>query len=240
MKRPRIISADEAAKLWATYQRVGSVMAAARLHRRNMNTLRKLFDRKGWLAIRPTPVWTNKQARAIYADYCRPMPQRQVGRKWGISGKSVRQLFMRRGLKLRPNKWEPKSGRRADGTIAKARPHTRKQLDAIIAGMDRLKIPQALNHEWRTWTLERRMEFIRSVRARLRNPKDRPETPFSKNVIPFDYGTPAAWEIVRKMNAGLNSRFWKIKLNLTSMGVIWRGQLFFCHPPTILQFPKLR
>ena len=75
--------------------------------------------------------------------------------------------------------------------------------------------------------MERRGEFIRRVRAKVRSPYDRPETPFSANVEPFDYTTPRARAIMDAMNAGRDSRHAKTKIDLRSQGVIWRGKLWF-------------
>ena len=64
-------------------------------------------------------------------------------------------------------------------------------------------------------------------RARIKSPNDRPTTPFSSNVTPFDYACPVAQEIVRARNAGTDSRSARTKLDIRSQGVIFRGLLWF-------------
>jgi len=227
MKRSRIISPDEAAKLWATYQRVKSLSITSRLHKRRLGAVHRALARNGYITIRPCKRRTLVQVRAMHAAYMTGLSLRVVGRPYGICHSTVREHFRRRGLPVRPNKWEPKSGRNKDGSIRKARPHTPRQIEVIIARMSKPMIPPELRLEWRTWSLERRGDFIQRVRAAHPSPKDMPNTPCSSNVSRFNYATPAAWEILLELNKGLNSRAWKCKMDLRSEGFIWRGQLFF-------------
>jgi hypothetical protein len=75
--------------------------------------------------------------------------------------------------------------------------------------------------------MERRGDFIARLRAHLADPQARPELPYSGNVVPFDYTTEAAWEIVRRRNQGRTSQQFDTKLNIISQGVIWDGRLWF-------------
>jgi len=104
---------------------------------------------------------------------------------------------------------------------------TPAQLERIINQATGIKIPSELLVEWRKWTLEKRAWFISRLRARIQTRADRPTTPFSSNVVPFEYGTPAAWKIMEEMNRGIGSREWKVKINLTSQGVIYQDRLWF-------------
>jgi len=106
-------------------------------------------------------------------------------------------------------------------------PLTKPQINALIKSATKMIVPAALKNEWRDWPMWRRVEFIDRLRAKLKSPKDRPKKPFSSNVEPFDYGSPKAWKITNRMNAGCNSKNAKIKMNICSQGVIWNGTLWF-------------
>ena len=170
--------------------------------------------------------------RDMYADYSTGMTLSGVGRKYdGRTGETVRGLFKKRGLTLRPSTL---SKRRHDrnGRLLPDPEHTPAQIARIIQRMDKIKIPIDLAREWRHWDLKRRSDLIARIRARLQSPNDRPTTPFSSNVEPFDYGSPRAWEIVNRANSGLGSREWKMKIDLCSQGVIYKERLWFWVPKT--------
>ena len=109
---------------------------------------------------------------------------------------------------------------------------TPAEITAIIARATKFSIPDELRWEFRTWPMEKRGRFISRLRAKLKSPSDRPEKPFSANVTPFDYATPAARRIMDRVNAGLNSREAQCKINLISQGVIFRDELWFWSPKT--------
>ena len=120
--------------------------------------------------------------------------------------------------------------RRADGCFARKRRASKRELEGMIAKARRIGVPAALKQEWRSWPLERRMWFIGRLRGRLRSPHERPETPFSSNVEPFDYGSARARSIVSELNRGLDSRHKRAQLKPSCQGVIWRGQLWYWAP----------
>lgn len=150
-----------------------------------------------------------------------------VGRKHGKSGYSVRELFARRGLAVRPQK--PKAWRKKNGKcqFLPGKRHTPKEIAAIIQGMTKITLPEVLKAEWRHWSMPRRGEFIQAVREQVRPFNARPETPFSSNVVPFEYGTPAAIAVEARLNTGKNSQTKVIKIKPSSQGVIYQGKLWF-------------
>ena len=165
----------------------------------------------------------------MHADYVAGLSLAAVGRKYARDRRGVRELFESRGLAVRPLKYAPPP-RLANGRIAAAPKLTPAQIDALVEGATKVAVPVALKREWRQWPLIKRAWFILRLRLKLMLPTERPWLPFSANVTPFDYGTPAAWEICRRMNAGRNSRTARIKIDVCTQGVIWRGQLWFwCH-----------
>lgn len=207
---------------------------ASTLAKRRKRTSAELLDafRKSGLRIlerkpitMPKRVPAEKVA-AMHALYQTGATFADVGRKFGCHGSTVRDLFLSRGLPVRdiPNKWRH---HRPDGTWESLPPKTPEEIEALIQAATRIQIPAELQIEWRKWPMERRGDFIRRVRARLNDPLDRPNKPFSANVIPFDYATPAAWNIIRSANKGLNSREFAMHIKLVSQGVIWNGKLWF-------------
>jgi transposase-like protein len=165
--------------------------------------------------------WSEEKVRAMYADYRDgKMMFVEVARKHGVGNPaSVRQAFKARGWKL--------YARRNRGQFRKERRHTDEEVLEIIGGMKDLVVPPALKNEWRDWDIGKRGWFIAQARARLRSPHDRPDLPFSTNVIPFDYTTPEARAIVEARTAGKPSRDWDIEIKIKSQGVIWDGRLWF-------------
>ena len=161
------------------------------------------------------------QVAKMYAFYQTGKSFAETERHFGAGKNNVRNIFISRGLDLREslkNSWRQ---RRPDGSWLQMPPKTEEEIEALIQAATVLAIPEDLRVEWRKWDLARRVDFIRRVRARLKRSIDRPELPFSDNVMPFDYGTPEAWEIVNHTkNAGA-------KLKIQSQGVIYQGQLWF-------------
>lgn len=163
--------------------------------------------------------------RTMHGDYMKPMSLAAVGRKYKRHRGSVRELFVSRGLEVRPCDFEPV--RLPNGCIAPAKPLTKAEIDALIASATKLAVPPALKREWRQWPMQRRATFIKRLRAKLKSRVDRPNQPFSSNVEPFDYSSAYAREIIARKNAGKNSRECGCKINVGSQGVIYRGELYF-------------
>jgi hypothetical protein len=149
-----------------------------------------------------------------------------TARRYGRCRASIREVFVRRGLFVRPPPCRIPP-RRANGQILPARVHTERELVKIAAGMERIRIPDFLSVEWRKWSLEKRGWFIGLIRTRLNSPHDRPRLPLSPGLVPFNYATPAAQKIAAEINKGLSSRAARVKIDLISEGVIFRGQLWF-------------
>jgi hypothetical protein len=158
--------------------------------------------------------------KAMWADYEAGMSLMGVARKYGKHRKSLNQVFARRGYKLRPVATVPKLG-----FGVKIPEPSLKEMKAMIAGLSRMNVPPELKLHWRKWSLARRRWFIQLLRERF--PSNRPAGPFSRNVIPFEYGTPLAHEIANKMNVGRTSQTKLIAFKLTSEGVIYRGKIYF-------------
>jgi hypothetical protein len=154
-----------------------------------------------------------------------------IARRHGRHRQSIRSLFVTRGLPLRAQD-KASNPRRVDGSFAPLHSKTAAEISAIIDAATSLSVPPQIAVEWRTWPMARRAEFITRLRERLQDPTDRPQTPFSANVIPFDYTSESAWEIIRAKNAGLPSTHWKAKLDIRSQGVIWAGKLWFWNRQT--------
>jgi hypothetical protein len=138
----------------------------------------------------------------------------QVGKLFGKGFQDIRKYFLRRGLQTR----------RHGGP---ARPHTEAEISKMLAGMKRIHVPEALKHEWRSWPMARRVEFIHRARARLGSKCDMPEGPLSSNVKYFEYGSPAAMAIAQEMNRGKSSQCSGMKMKPCSRGLIWEGRLWF-------------
>jgi hypothetical protein len=163
---------------------------------------------------------------AMHAEYEAGASLSEVARRHGRVAGTVRGLFELRGLEIRPsNVSERQFGR--NGCFLPYPPHTRAEIRKIILEATQICIPKELKVEWRSWDLKKRAWFIRELRKRLPCRANRPEGPFSANVEPFDYGSARAWEIIDRLNHGLPSWKWKVKMNLTSQGVIYKDRLWF-------------
>jgi len=163
---------------------------------------------------------------AMYAEYEAGASLGNVARKHGRSGKGLGEIFRRRGYNVRHGT-NPYAKRNANGSYQRAVPLTEAEIQQLIDRVTKLHVPPELKREWREWPMDRRGDFIARVRRRLKSPKDRPDLPFSPNVIPFDYTTAQAREIADRMNAGCDSRNARIKIDICSQGVIWRDRLWF-------------
>jgi hypothetical protein len=221
----------ELAELYARY-RAGEFPASLASSRgRTSADLIPLWQARGWEILeRKPPVMPPRIApelvAAMYADYQAGMTFAQVERKYNRSSKSLRTIFLHRGLEIRESKGFSKF-RTETGHFAPYTPKTPEEIEAIIQTAPKLYVPEELKLEWRKWDLARRGDFIRRLRARLASPLDRPQTPFSENVKPFDYASPEAWEIVNVANVGLTSRSAAFNLKIPSQGVIYDGSLWF-------------
>lgn len=166
------------------------------------------------------------RAAAMYADYKSPMSLAAVARKYQRSRGAVANVFERRDMPLRA--YDRKNGYNpANGCFLPLTPKTDRELQRIISRAHKLKIPRCMYAEWRTWSRARRGRFVVKLREKLNRPADRPRTPFSSNVEPFDYGSDKAHRIMNRINAGLDSRHARVKIDLCTQGVIYRGQLWF-------------
>jgi hypothetical protein len=166
----------------------------------------------------------DRLALQMHTEYERPLSLKAVGRKYDVHPKVLRDVFLRNGLPVREFKPIP---RQPNGSPVRYVPLTRTQLDAVVAKTTRIVIPPELRFEWRHWSLARRGNFIARLRRRLRLAGERPKTPCSANVEPFDYGSRRAHAIVAKQNRGRSSRYWGAMLRLGSQGVIYKGRLYF-------------
>ena len=164
---------------------------------------------------------------AMHADWLALGSFAVVGRKWGRKAGTIRDILSGRGLvKTDPDhSRRAKAIRRHNGTFVAGTPATPAQIEEMIAGLDRMKIPTALKWEWRAWSHAQRSDFVHKLRKKF--PSQRPTGPFSANVEPFDYTTPRAHELAKAANAGHNSQTMPVKLKVASEGVIWRGKVYF-------------
>ena len=162
----------------------------------------------------------------MHADYSTGMSLAATARKYQRHTQTVRELFQRRGLPIRPDP-HGSAKKLPNGKVAPLVPLAWQEIDELIATATKLTVPVKLKMEWRKWSLGKRAVFIMRLRAKLRRPQDAPSGPYSANVVPFDYGTPGAWEIVQRMNKERDSRTAAVKIDISSQGVIWDGRLWF-------------
>lgn len=233
------LSDELVARMFADYERTGSLNQTAALHGRNLVSILGLFRARG-LIVAGDPALKTRGLRSgglkqrarldvlvqqMHAEYLAGASLAELGRRSGRSHSSVRELFVVRGLPVRPcapTPFDPITGRKLA-----AIPLTETQIEALIGKALKIAVPLELKLEWRKWPLTRRADFIARLRARLHSPDDAPLGPYSSNVEPFDYGSPRAWEILTEANRGLSSRFWKVKFDVKSQGVIFRDRLWF-------------
>jgi hypothetical protein len=204
---------------------------ASRRHRTSAELL-AAFDKAG-LKLRPQ-VQTKSLPKRIadeivhelHRQYVAGASLKKVATRSGRSASSLRELFESRGLAVRPPCSIPPQ-RREDGSFAPRLPATDEEIADEILKATKIMIPERLRLDWRTWSMPRKEAFVLALFKRLKSPDDRPDLPFSSNVIPFHYGTPEAMEIMARRNLGKDSQSYDTKLNLNTQGVIWDGQLWF-------------
>ena len=206
----------------ADYKAMGAG-AAARKHGVGPSVLYNAMISHGLFQPR-NPRWEKEDILALHAEYQAGASLTKLAAKYGRSRKGISDAFARRGLPMRT---PPKRPRLANGCIAPFVPKTDAEIEELIQKATKIKVPQALTKDWRRWPLWRRAGFIGRLRARLKSAEDRPETPFSSNVEPFDYFSPKARAIAAKLNQGRNSQTKRVAMRPSSQGVIWRGELFF-------------
>lgn len=160
----------------------------------------------------------------MHGDYMTPMSMRAVARKYERTTACIRSFFHSRGLYIRPAKIVR---RQANGSPERYVPFTPEQIEALIQSATKFRVPTELKFEWRRWTMEQRMDFVRRLRVHLQGANDAPITPYSDNVEPFAYGHSRAHEIAERANNGQDSRQAAQKIKICSQGVIYRDQLWF-------------
>lgn len=161
----------------------------------------------------------------MWADY-QTMSMSALARKYDRCPASIRCAFKRRDLPLRP----PKKMGAVDPVTRQFLPApepTEAEIDAAIAKLTRFTLPDELRLVWRRWSMKKRAGVLAKIRRHLPRPNYRPNKPFSKNVIPFDYTSKQAWKIADRENKGYPSRLWPVRLKLGSQGVIYKGKLWF-------------
>jgi hypothetical protein len=160
---------------------------------------------------------------SMFSDYEGGLSLSEVGRRHGRNRKSIPEVFLKRGIALRPCPHRQLATDPRTGCFLPKKRHTKRQIDAYVNTLDSVRIPDGLRWEWRLWPMPRRLDFIARVRARLDNPYERPSGPFSHNVIPWAYGHPLAMKLAYQDSSQKS----KSKVKLTSQGVIWQGKLFY-------------
>jgi hypothetical protein len=170
----------------------------------------------------------------MHADYSRGVVFSKIGRRFPQrdgrprNGQCIRNLFRRHRFPLRPmeDKYRRRHSERTGCFLASER-HSPAEVARLVKRQKVIAVPAELRREWRHWPMARRRDFIVRLRARLKPAGGRPAWKFSANVTPFDYWTPAAWEVLRRENSGRRSRLWRQRLFPKSQGVIYGGSLWF-------------
>lgn len=164
---------------------------------------------------------------AMWADYSAGMSLSAVERKYARTPKSLRPIFARRGYTVRPTPFGHAARDPQTGRVLPFKPATPAQITAAIRPLTRIKVPRSLSLEWRRRPMSWRRQLIRRIRAHVRPPHPRPATPFSRNVQPFEYGTPAVMRLQDRLNRGRDTRHRACQIRPCSEGVIYRGRLYF-------------
>lgn len=228
--RAGVWSEGELRSLHAEYLAGAYLSELAKRRRKSTGDLLGEFQRRGWKKRERTTFtfekrrWPADLVAAMHADHVAGMGFSEIERKYQRGRKTVRGVFKHRGLEIINRRSNPKL---PNGHFMPYVPKTPEEIETIIRTAPKLYVPEELKLEWRKWDLPRRGDFIARLRARLNSPLDRPKTPFSANVKPFDYASPEAWEIVNAGNAGLTSRSAAFNLKVPSQGVICEGRLWF-------------
>jgi len=168
----------------------------------------------------------NALVAQMHAEHLAGASLGELGRKYSRHGSSIKALFLKRGLTYIHNSRHCQR-LRPDGTFQPFTPMSEEAITALVESAVKIAVPEELKLDWRHWNLEKRGQFIARLRARLDDHTARPTGPFSPGLIPFDYASEEAWEIVRKINEGRSSLYWESKINIRSQGVIFQGQLWF-------------
>ena len=170
--------------------------------------------------------WSAQEVAAMRADYESGMSAAAVERKHGVAKKGLADIFLRRGYSMRPLKYAPPP-RDAHGRIKPLTPATPAQIREYISRLKYVTVPPELKQQWKTSPMAWRIKLVAQIRARLKSAKERPTTPFSANVTPWSYGTPAAMAMAAQLNRGRNSQTKLVSIRAGSCGVIWDGSLWF-------------
>ncbi|MBK8037723.1 MAG: HNH endonuclease [Verrucomicrobiaceae bacterium] len=157
--------------------------------------------------------------RKMHREHLGGLYLRDLQRKHGYMDGNIKNAFVRLGLEV---KLCPTLGH-YERTLHR---HSREEILALVEQTRRIVVPPALRTEWREWTMEKRWWLIQALIKKHGMPYELPKGPYSANVVPFHYGTPAAHETAAKVNAGLNSRQWLCHLKIMSRGVIYDGHLW--------------
>lgn len=166
--------------------------------------------------------YTLTEVRRFWRAYQTGLSAAAVERRFGLPIKGLKHILERRGFHVRPPKVVPKLGfgvRLPEPTAA--------EVQAAIRKLKFVHVPPELKQHWKRGSMAWRRRLLRKIRAHLRPLTARPEKPFSENVTPWEYGTPAAMAIARRMNAGRDSQHALVSIRASSQGVIWEGQLWF-------------
>lgn len=225
--RQRKIDRCEALRLGVAYTELGSAGAVVRHSGRARCAVDKVLRELGLIEPpRALPRLADDEVARMYAHYEAHGSLNSVAREFHRDRRVVREIFVRRGLKLihraHMGERDPKTGRIMAGHL-----HTPAELEAFIARAKVVSIPPELRREWRTWPLARKAGFLRKMRAQIGSNRDAPTTSLSAGLEAFDYGSKRAHAIVRAANEGVPSRLWKVRIDARSEGVIYRGQLWF-------------
>lgn len=179
--------------------------------------------------------YTEAEVAEFHAFYMAGNSFGATERKFGIAHKGLKDVFVRRGLDLRPLKMRIPPHDPVTGQVLPTKKHTwaeirelAKQRQATLQHRCKaIMVPDELRVEWRNQTMAWRRRVIQIMRKEIKTLNPRPSTPFSKNVTPFEYGTPEAMAIMNKLNEGLDSQHFKCRIWLVSTGVIHEGTLYF-------------
>lgn len=162
--------------------------------------------------------WPDELVKKMHDDHVNGMLLKDLERKYKKGDSAIRNAFVDRGY--------PVINRGNSGCFQKTLVRkTKRELIELAGRQKRVCRPFEITWEWREWSMKKRMWFIRLIRNRLGD--HMPDMPFSSNVKPFDYGTPEARNIVKLLNAGLDSRHAVAALPPGSQGLIWDGKLWF-------------
>lgn len=157
--------------------------------------------------------------RRIHAEHLSGSNLRALELKFGYRHANIKRAFERLGLEVR---MDPTLGH----FPRTMRRHTDDEILAMARNTKRVIIPHALRTEWREWPLEKRWWLIEQLVAIHGWAFEMPTGPYSDNVVPFHYGTPAAHETAAALNQGRSSQQWQCHLKICSRGVIYGGQLW--------------